>query len=74
MRAVLLVAALVALTRPALARVYVCDVLHVYDVESGELVSTRYGTLYHTIVFDDDTGIFNYGREGRWTSQRLTAC
>ncbi len=58
MRAVLLVAVLVALTRPALVRVYVCDVLHVYDVESGELVSSRYGTLYHTIVFDDDTGIF----------------
>ncbi len=56
--AVLLVAASVALAGPTLARVYVCDVLHGYDVESGELVSTRYGTLSDTIVFDDDTGIF----------------
>ncbi len=71
MRTVLLVAVLVALTWPALARVYVCDVLHVYDVEIGELVSSRYGTLSDTIVFDDDTGIFKYGREGQWTEERM---
>ena len=71
MRAVLLVATLVALTGPVLARVYVCDVLHAYDVESGELVSSRYGTLSDTIVFDDDTGIFKYGRKGQWTEKRM---
>ncbi len=40
MRAVLLVAALVALGEPALAKVYVRDGLHVCDVENGELLGT----------------------------------
>ena len=71
MRAVLLVATLVALTEPALAKVYVCDVLHAYDVESGELVSSRYGTISDTIVFDDDTGIFKYGLRGQWAEKRM---
>ena len=75
MRTVLLVAALVASAGPALARVYVCDVLHVYDVENGELVSSQQETGYMLtwpkIVFDDDTGIFKYGREGQWTEERM---
>ncbi len=64
-------AALVALAGPAQAAVYICDVSHAYDLENGELVSSRYGTLSDTIVFDDDTGIFKYGREGRWTEERM---
>ncbi len=74
MRAVLLVAAFV-LAGPALARVYVCDVLHVYDVENGELVRSQHETGYMLtwpkVVFDDDTGIFKYGREGQWTEERM---
>ena len=75
MRVVLLVAALVALAWPAWAGVYVCDVLHVYDVENGELVraqnETSYMRTWPKIVFDDDTGIFKYGREGQWTEERM---
>ncbi len=75
MRTVLLVAVLVALTWPALAGIYVCDVLHVYDVENGELVTSQHETSYmrtwSKIVFDDDTGIFKYGREGQWTEERM---
>ena len=71
MRAVLLVAVLVALAEPALAKIYVCDVLHVYGVENGELVSIPVYSTWPKIVFDDDTGIFKYGREGQWTEERM---
>ena len=76
MRTVLLVAVLVALARPAWAKVYVCDVLHVYDVENGELLSSKHEPSFMytwpKIVFDDDTGIFKYGREGKnWTEERM---
>lgn len=69
--AVLLVAASVALAGSALARVYVCDVLHAYDADSGELVISRYGNTSDTIVLDDDTGIFKYGLKGQWTEERM---
>ncbi len=63
------------MTWPVLASVYVCDVLHVYDVENGELVraqnETSYIRTWPKIVFDDDTGIFKYGREGRWTEEHM---
>ncbi len=74
-KAVAVGAALVALAGPALARVYVCDVLHVYNVENGELVRSQHETGYMLtwpkVVFDDDTGIFKYGHEGQWTEERM---
>ncbi len=75
MRTVLLVAALVALAWPAQANVYICVVLHVYDEEDGELVAAgqeaSYKRIWPKIVFDDETGIFKYGREGQWTEERM---
>ena len=75
MRAVLLVVVVLLAARPAWGKVYVCDVLHVYDVENGELLSAKHETSFmHTwpkIVFDDDTGIFKYGLKGQWTEERM---
>ena len=68
-------AVVLVLAGEARARVYVCDVLHVYDLENGELVSSQHGNSYMytwpKIVFDDDTGNFKYGREGQWTEERM---
>ena len=75
MHAVFLAAALVTLAAPVWGAVYICDVLHVYDVESGQLITSKNETSFMRtwpkVVFDDDTGIFKYGREGQWTEERM---
>ena len=70
MRAALLalVLMLVAPAGPVSAAVYVCGVSYVYDLENGKLVTASHATslmaTWPMIVFDDDTGVFKYGKEG----------
>lgn len=67
----------VALSSTAQARTYVCEVQHAYDLQNGALATdpneAGFILTWPTFVFDDETGIFKYGREKNehWVEERM---
>jgi hypothetical protein len=61
---------------PSHAATYVCEAEQFYDLEEGQLVVSPQGAgqlhTWPSVVFDDISGSFKYGREGAWTEEAMT--
>lgn len=60
---------------PANSTTFVCDTKDAYDIKNGEVVpsKTKYSDLltWPKVVFDDVSGNFKYGKNDRWTEEKM---
>jgi hypothetical protein len=61
---------------PAWATIYVCDTKGAYEIKNGKVVTDRpqqsgLRLTWPKVVFDDVSGQFKYGKEGRWTEEKM---
>ena len=77
MRKVIIAAALFGalVSGPARSTTYICDVKGAYEINKGEVVpsQTKYSDLrtWPKVVFDDVSGQFKYGKDDRWTEEKM---